>query len=166
VDDPAERIAAVVEAFELAELGGRRVGALSKGSLQRLALAQAFLAGRRVMVLDEATDGLDPGWAARLREMVGEWRAEDPERVLLFASHDLEEVERLTERAVVLAEGRVRAELDLRPSGEPPRWVLELGAAEAKRAAGLFPGAAPRPAWPTLRERYAEAAAPRPGEAP
>lgn len=166
VDDPAERIGAVVEAFELRELGGRRVGALSKGSLQRLALAQAFVAERRLMVLDEATDGLDPAWAARLRGMVAEWRAADPERVLLFASHDLEEVERLTERAVVLADGRVRAELDLRPTGEPPRWVLELGAEEAKRAAGLFPGVAPRPAWPTLRERYAESAAPAAEEAP
>ncbi len=155
VDDPAARIAAVLESLGLAEVAERRVGALSKGTLQRLALAQALLPERRVMVLDEAGDGLDPAWTARLREMLAAWRAADPERVLVFASHDLEEVERVAERALVLGEGRVRAEVGLRPAGEPEAYLLELPAAERARAAAAFPGAPLRPVRASLRERYA-----------
>jgi ABC-2 type transport system ATP-binding protein len=158
VDDPRERIGRVVEALELEPVAGRRVGALSKGSLQRLALAQAFLAERRLMVLDEAADGLDPGWTERLRGMLEAWRAADPERVLVFASHDLEEVERVAERVVILAEGRVRETVDLRPAAEPAAYLLELPAAEAPRAAAAFPGAALVPRRVSLRERYAAAA--------
>ena len=51
----------------LEELAGRKVRALSKGNLQRLAIAQALLGDRKLMVLDEPTDGLDPVWIARLR---------------------------------------------------------------------------------------------------
>jgi ABC-type multidrug transport system ATPase subunit len=138
VDDPHPRIDAAIETLGLAGVASRRVAALSKGNLQRLALAQALLPERRVMVLDEATDGLDPGWKARLQALLGEWRAADPERVLVFASHDLEEVERLCERVAVLVEGRVRA-------------VLEV---DRERA-----GSAPRRGPPTLRERYTEVAA-------
>lgn len=164
VDDPAARVASVLESLGLAEVAERRVGALSKGNLQRLALAQALLPDRKVMVLDEAGDGLDPAWTARLREMLAAWRAADPERVLVFASHDLEEVERVTERALVLGEGRVRAEVDLRPAGEPEAYLLELPAAERTRAAAAFPGAPLRPVRPSLRERYAALAGGAEGE--
>jgi len=143
VDEARERIERVMRRLGLAELAGRRVAALSKGNLQRLALAQALMADRRVMVLDEGTDGLDPEWVARVREMLAEWRRADPERVLVFASHDLDEVERVAERAVVLAEGRVREVIELRGGGGPlPAYRLEVeGADVAPRVAAAFPGA-------------------------
>ncbi|HLM68653.1 MAG TPA: ABC transporter ATP-binding protein, partial [Longimicrobium sp.] len=105
VEKAPERIDRIMRRLGLAELAHRRVAALSKGNLQRLALAQALMADRKVLVLDEGTDGLDPEWVARVREMLAEWRRADPERVLVFASHDLDEVERVTEQAVVLSEG-------------------------------------------------------------
>jgi ABC-2 type transport system ATP-binding protein len=69
------------------------------------------------MVLDEPTDGLDPVWLAELRKIVAEWRAEDAQRVLVIASHNLTEVERLAERVIVLHEGRLRADIDLAEGG-------------------------------------------------
>jgi ABC-2 type transport system ATP-binding protein len=147
VDEPNQRIDRVMRRMGLAELAGRRVAALSKGNLQRLALAQALLGDRKVMVLDEGTDGLDPEWVARVRDLLAEWRRADPERVLVFASHDLEEVERVAEQAVVLAEGRVREMIDLRAGGGPlPAYRLEVeGADAARRVEAAFPGALPVP---------------------
>ncbi|HYW13060.1 MAG TPA: ABC transporter ATP-binding protein [Longimicrobium sp.] len=147
VDKPAERTERVMRRLGLTEVEGRRVAALSKGNLQRLALAQALLADRKVMVLDEATDGLDPEWVARVRDMLAEWRRADPERVLVYASHDLEEVERVAEQAVVLSEGRVRETLDLRGGGGPlPVYRLEVEGTDAgKRVTAAFPGALPVP---------------------
>jgi ABC-2 type transport system ATP-binding protein len=147
VDQPKERIDRVMRRLGLAEIAGRRVAALSKGNLQRLALAQALLGDRKVMILDEGTDGLDPEWVARVREMLAEWRRADPERVLVFASHDLDEVERVAEQAVVLADGRVREVIDLRGGGGPlPAYRLEVeGVDAAKRVEASFPGALPVP---------------------
>ena len=111
-EDARERVEGAMERLGLTELAERRVGTLSKGNLQRLAIAQMLLGDRRLMVLDEPTDGLDPVWIAELRRIVAEWRAADPERVVILASHNLPEVERMTERVLVLHEGRVRAEIE------------------------------------------------------
>lgn len=147
VDRPSERIQRVMRKLGLTELAGRRVAALSKGNLQRLAIAQALLADRKVMVMDEGTDGLDPEWVARVREMLAEWRRADPERVLVYASHDLDEVERVADQAVVLSAGRVREVVDLRGAGGPlPAYRLQVeGVDSARRVADAFPGALPVP---------------------
>jgi ABC-2 type transport system ATP-binding protein len=147
VEGAAERIDRWMRRLGLAELGRRRVAALSKGNLQRLALAQALLGDRKVMILDEGTDGLDPEWVARVRDILAEWRRADPERVLVFASHDLDEVERVTERAIVLSEGRVREVIDLRGGGGPvPAYRLEVeGTDGGRRVEAAFPGALPVP---------------------
>jgi ABC-2 type transport system ATP-binding protein len=145
VDQASERIQKVLRKLGLAEIAARRVSALSKGNLQRLAIAQALLGDRKVMVMDEGTDGLDPEWVARVREMLVEWRRADPERVLIFASHDLDEVERVADRAVILSEGRVREVVELDGGGGPaPAYRLQVeGAEAARRVADAFPGALP-----------------------
>jgi ABC-2 type transport system ATP-binding protein len=145
VERPAERTERVMRKLGLTELAGRRVAALSKGNLQRLAIAQALLGDRKVMVMDEGTDGLDPEWVARVREMLAEWRRADPERVLVYASHDLDEVERVADQAVVLSEGRLREVVDLRGGGGPlPAYRLEVEGPDcARRVAEAFPGALP-----------------------
>lgn len=145
VERPADRIQRVMRKLGLAELAGRRVAALSKGNLQRLAIAQALLGDRKVLVMDEGTDGLDPEWVARVREMLAEWRRADPERVLVYASHDLDEVERVADQAIVLSEGKVREVVELRGGGAPrPAYRLEVEGADcARRVAEAFPGALP-----------------------
>lgn len=136
--ETGERIDQAVDMLGLHPLVDRRVAALSKGNVQRLAIAQAFLAERRLMVLDEPTDGLDPVWIARLRELIAGWRAADPARAVLLASHNLAEVERLATRIVVIHRGSVREEIQARP--DSPGWLerrfLELVAGwDAEEAA-------------------------------
>jgi ABC-2 type transport system ATP-binding protein len=109
-DAPA-RIRAALARLGLEQLAPRRVGTLSKGNLQRLGIAQAILADRRIMVLDEITDGLDPIWIVELRSIIAEWRAGGRDRVLILASHNLPEVARLTDRVIILHNGKIRGEL-------------------------------------------------------
>lgn len=111
--DAWERVDRSIERLGLGPLVHRKVGALSKGNLQRLAIAQAILADRDVMVLDEPTDGLDPVWIVELREIVREWRSADPSRLVVLASHNLPEVERLVDSVVLLHNGRIEGPLEV-----------------------------------------------------
>jgi ABC-2 type transport system ATP-binding protein len=115
-DGPA-RVEAALGRLGLEELRERRVAALSKGNLQRLAIAQALLHDRELLVLDEPTDALDPVWIAELRTILDGWRAADPLRTLLIASHNLPQVERIARRVIVLHDGRLRADLALGEAG-------------------------------------------------
>ncbi len=107
---PAREVAPRVDRA-IAELGlashrDKRVRALSKGNLQRLGLAQALLRDERILVLDEPTHGLDPVWTQRFRDIVEALRR--PDRVILIASHNLDELQRLADRVVILDRGRLQ----------------------------------------------------------
>lgn len=84
----------------------KRIRALSKGNLQRLGLAQALLRDERVLILDEPTHGLDPLWTQRFRDIVGALRR--PDRTILIASHNLDELQRLADRVAILDRGRLQ----------------------------------------------------------
>lgn len=136
----AERRASeALDRLGLRDHADRPVGALSRGLGQRLGIAQALLADRAVVVLDEPTEGLDPLWRVRFREIVRELR--EAGRTVILASHELPEVERTADRAVLLDGGRVREVLELGAAPEGPiRYRLEVGGArESLRAA--FPAA-------------------------
>jgi ABC-type multidrug transport system ATPase subunit len=102
----------------------RRTGELSRGMLQRLGLAQALLATHPLVVLDEPTDGLDPIWRMRLRDLLRELR--DAGSTVILASHDLGEVERVADRAIVLERGTVRTVLDTRESRDGASYHIRL----------------------------------------
>jgi ABC-type multidrug transport system ATPase subunit len=123
--DAWNRVDAAIHRLGLDPIADRRIDALSKGNLQRLALAQAILGERRLMVLDEPTDGLDPVWIAELRSIVEEWRAADPRRVVILASHNLPEVERLANRTLMLHNGRTEGDLPLNGPGTLEERFLE-----------------------------------------
>lgn len=121
------RVEPAIELFGLAEHVDKRTRELSRGLLQRLGLAQALLAPRDLIVLDEPTEGLDPVWRIRLRDIIADLRRAD--RTIIIASHDLDEVERIADRAVVLDAGRVRKVIDLTAPREPVEYRIRLAAA-------------------------------------
>ena len=86
-------------------LDGVKVKALSKGNLQRLGLAQALLRDEKILVLDEPTHGLDPVWTQRFRDIVEDLRR--PDRTMLIASHNLDELQRLAVRVAIIDRGRL-----------------------------------------------------------
>ncbi|MGH7458913.1 MAG: ABC transporter ATP-binding protein [Longimicrobiaceae bacterium] len=111
-DDAEAAIDRELDRFGLSGVAGRRLDALSAGTLQRVGLAQAFLLPRKVLVLDEPFHGQDPVWTVKLRQALAGWRAADPGRVLLLVSHDLGQLARLSDRVAVLREGRLAGVLE------------------------------------------------------
>jgi ABC-2 type transport system ATP-binding protein len=137
------RVDEVIELLGLGEHRGKRVRQLSKGNLQRLGLAQALLCDERVIVLDEPTHGLDPVWTQRFRDVVNSLRRND--RLILIASHNLDELARLADRVGIIDRGRLQRVVDVRAgaeqdSGEATAYRIVL-ARGAEQVALAFPGA-------------------------
>ncbi|MEO5815636.1 MAG: ABC transporter ATP-binding protein [Gemmatimonadaceae bacterium] len=125
------RVEAVIAQLGLEEHRTKRVRQLSKGNLQRLGLAQAMLTDARVVVLDEPTHGLDPVWTQRFRDIVNDMRR--PDRTILIASHNLDELARLADRVGIIDHGQLQRIVDVRASeqtvadGAPYRIVVARG---------------------------------------
>ena len=100
------RVGYVIDLLGLGEHRDKKVKALSKGNLQRLGLAQTLLRDEQILVLDEPTYGLDPVWTQRFRDIVGELRR--PDRTMLIASHNLDELQRLADRVAIIDHGRLQ----------------------------------------------------------
>lgn len=83
----------------------RRVGSMSTGMRQKLALAITFAADTPLLVLDEPTANLDPNVRSEVTKMVAEERKKG--RTVLFSSHVLSEVEEICDRVVILRQGVV-----------------------------------------------------------
>ncbi len=100
------RVDTVIARLGLEEHRGKAIRALSKGNLQRVGLAQALLRDERILILDEPTHGLDPVWTQRFRDIVGELRRAD--RVIVIASHNLDELQRLADRVAIMDHGKLQ----------------------------------------------------------
>ena len=116
----AESVERVIATLGLDEHRRKSVKALSKGNLQRLGLAQALLRDEELLILDEPTHGLDPVWTQRFRDIVNGLR--DPGRTMIIASHNLDELQRLTDRVAIIDHGKLQrvvgtSSLDQSPTG-------------------------------------------------
>jgi ABC-2 type transport system ATP-binding protein len=97
---------------ELLDAKHRKVGGYSKGMRQRLKLAQAIAHDPEVLLLDEPVSGMDPVNRRRVIELVKRWGKEG--RTVLVSSHILHEVEAMTRRVLLIHNGRILAEGDVR----------------------------------------------------
>ena len=122
----ALRADAALERYALAAVADRELRTLSRGTLQRVGLAQAFQAERALIVLDEPTEGLDPLWRVRLRDVIA--GARDAGSTVILASHDLGEVERVADRAVLLEGGVVREVMTPHARGDGSAYLIRLDA--------------------------------------
>ena len=89
----------------------RRFGTLSKGQARRVQLLMALAHRPPVLLLDEPTDGLDPGARDRVLATLTEHLAASPTTVLV-ATHRVYELERLADYVGVLRDGRLMAQLE------------------------------------------------------
>lgn len=141
----AGRVEEAIDALGLEEHRGKRVKQLSKGNRQRLGIAQALLSDSEVVILDEPTHGLDPIWVQKFRDIVGGLRR--PDRCVIIASHNLDELERVADRVAILDKGTVTRVVDLSAgdtSSEREIYLLVLE--EEHPALGeIFPDAVPHP---------------------
>jgi ABC-2 type transport system ATP-binding protein len=128
----------------------RALGTMSTGQRQRVKLAQAIAADPRLIVLDEPTDGLDPVQRDEMLNIIVQVNRNFGIDVML-SSHVLEEVERVCDHVVALAEGKLIAqgsmidlagasggiELELVDMPDRPRSVDDVAARLVAAGAGV-----------------------------
>jgi len=106
VGNVGERIAYIAEDLQIVPLLDRPTGKLSAGQKTRVGLAKALLNAPELLLLDEPTASLDPDTADWIRRKLKQY-AETRGATLLFASHNMAEVERLAGRVILLDAGRI-----------------------------------------------------------
>jgi ABC-2 type transport system ATP-binding protein len=100
-----ERIARLLERFELADRGDTILAAYSRGMAQKVALIRATLHEPDWIFCDEPTAGLDPVAAADMRRYLGEQRARGA--TLIVTTHVLSEAELMADRVAIMRRGLV-----------------------------------------------------------
>jgi ABC-2 type transport system ATP-binding protein len=128
-----------LERVGLAHAADKKVRAYSLGMKQRLGIANALLAPRELLVLDEPTNGLDPQGTREVRNLVRSLAADGA--TVFVSSHLLAEVEQICTHAAIMSAGRLVAQgtlAELRQAGQARIRVLtpDPGAA-AQVLAGL-----------------------------
>ncbi|MFA6267600.1 MAG: ABC transporter ATP-binding protein [Pseudolabrys sp.] len=104
--DLTDRVATLASELDLNEFLDRPTGKLSAGQKTRVSLAKSLLNRPEVLLLDEPTASLDPDTADWVRGHLERYRAETGASILL-ASHNMNEVERLCERVIIMKRGRI-----------------------------------------------------------
>jgi ABC-2 type transport system ATP-binding protein len=130
---PAAQVDAVAlgwaERFHLTPFLHARLSALSKGTAQKVGLAQALLVPPGLLVLDEPTEGLDAAILAELPQVVGEVAAAGG--LVLVSDHSGKLVDLPQAHRWVVAGGRVTAE---RPGADRTRCVIEVAVSSSRAA--------------------------------
>jgi len=96
----------LLERVGLTAFAARRASALSGGMRRRLTLAMALAGDSPILICDEITTGLDPASKRRVWQILAGVRREG--RVVMLVTHDMDEVEALSQRVGVMTFGRLR----------------------------------------------------------
>lgn len=110
VSQNTERKAALVERFQLKDRLDQRVGEYSRGLLQRASLVRALLHDPDVLLLDEPFTGLDQTSSKLLLGLLDEWHSSS--KLLLLTTHDLAHAAQCSNRAVILRNGKLAADVE------------------------------------------------------
>lgn len=142
-----QRVHDALERVGLGHAAGKKVRAYSLGMKQRLGLANAMLRPRKLLVLDEPTNGLDPQGTREVRALVRALAAGGT--TVFVSSHLLAEVEQMCTHVAVMSAGRLVAQGPLEELRSAGQAHVVVHTPDVERAAGvlarlgLVPGQAP-----------------------
>lgn len=88
----------------------KKIGSLSKGYRQRVGLAQALIHNPAVLILDEATTGLDPNQIVEIRNLIKE---AGKEKTVMLSTHIMQEVEAICDRVIIIDKGLIVADEEI-----------------------------------------------------
>jgi ABC-2 type transport system ATP-binding protein len=97
----------IIELTGLAPEQNKKIGSLSKGYRQRVGLAQALINNPAVLILDEATSGLDPNQIVEIRNLIKE---AGKEKTVMLSTHIMQEVEAICDRIIIIDKGAIVAD--------------------------------------------------------
>ena len=101
----ARRVDALLDLVGLTSVRNKPLSAFSKGMVQKVSLAQALVNDPETLILDEPTTGLDPLAKNQLRHILSGLREKG--KTVFFSSHELSEVELISDSVLILKAGRV-----------------------------------------------------------
>ena len=96
------QIEELLRAVELDDVPNRKIGALSGGMKQRLALAQAVLGDSKILILDEPTAGLDPKQRIAIRNYIAKIAFD---KIVIIATHVVSDIEYIAREVIMLKKG-------------------------------------------------------------
>jgi ABC-2 type transport system ATP-binding protein len=131
-----ERVAEALERVGLTHAARKKVRAYSLGMKQRLGIANALLARRELLVLDEPTNGLDPQGTREVRNLVRSLAADGA--TVFVSSHLLAEVEQICTHAAIMSTGRLVAQGPLPQLRQAGTAQLRLVTPDAGTASGVL----------------------------
>ena len=106
VRDSASTITKLVEDFRLGELKDQPIRRLSSGQKTRVSLAKALINSPEFLLLDEPTASLSPDVSKWIRQQLADYR-DRTGSTILFASHDMREVELLCDQVMMMRQGKL-----------------------------------------------------------
>jgi len=127
-----KRLDWLLEQFDLGEYRNRQVKQLSRGSLQRLALALTLLARPELLILDEPLTALDPLQRQRVGEVLRDQRRAGT--AMIISSHILSDLENLCDRLGVLSGGGIRREIEITDTDDAAALDIRVPFEKVKEA--------------------------------
>lgn len=108
-DSVKKQTDSIIELTGLTTEQNKKIGSLSKGYKQRVGLAQALIHNPEVLILDEATSGLDPNQIVEIRNLIKE---AGKKKTVLLSTHIMQEVEAICDRVIIIDKGIIVADED------------------------------------------------------
>ncbi len=131
------RVGESLEIVGLSEVANHRVGTLSRGMKQRLAIADILIKMPKVAFLDEPTSGIDPEGVNQMLDLIDRI-AREQQMTVILSSHQLNQVQRICSRVGILVKGRMVVEGSLDQLGREAlgggRFKIEVQLAETTPA--------------------------------
>lgn len=109
VKQPQERISELLEILEIKKYENELFWHLSEGQKTRVILAKALLNHPKLILFDEPTASLDPDIAEKVTILIKELQ-EKEHVAMLYTSHDMQEVEKICDRVMIMDQGKIVAE--------------------------------------------------------
>ena len=97
-----------LDAVDLADAAGKKIGAYSKGMRQRVKMAQALAHDPQLLILDEPLSGMDPIGRRKTIKLIKDWGRAG--KSVIVSSHILHEIEAMTSNILLINQGRILAE--------------------------------------------------------
>ncbi|MCR5682190.1 MAG: ATP-binding cassette domain-containing protein, partial [Clostridiales bacterium] len=132
------QIPEILAAVELDDVPRRRIGALSGGMKQRLALAQAVLGDPEILILDEPTAGLDPKQRISIRNYISKIAFN---KIVLIATHVVSDIEFIARDVILLKKGVIAASAppaELLKKIEGGVWIVPCAESEVQAMQDRF----------------------------
>ena len=107
VKEIKKRIEEMVEDLNLQSFLNKKTGELSSGQKNRVALAKSLVNKPKLLFLDEPTASLDPDVGDFVREYIERYKKKNNEITILLASHNMQEVERLCDKIIMMKQGKI-----------------------------------------------------------